>query len=149
MLSWLLSRLLTGPGVPRHSKKLLDGVKQPTPDEIELYVPVAYRNLAPDWVFTRAKVLHFSERSGTRTVGSVGGFDVAQDFEETYVVYKGIYGYYDHRSRLQTFLMKPTDDGSQVRPGRSFIICFNRQAPREHHQFPLIRLSHPSRKYDK
>lgn len=137
-----------GPRVPRDTFKLLDDVQPPTPEEIELYVPAAYRSLGPDWIFTRGKVLTFSERHKTRVVGSVGGFDVAREFEEQYSVYYGVYGYRDHTRRVQTFTMRPTENDRVVRPGRSFIICFNRRSPRVHHLFTPVRTSHPTRRHD-
>lgn len=145
-LALLASR--RGPGVSREAQKLLDDVQPPTQQEIELYVPEKYRSLGPDWIFTRGKVLAFSERRKRGMVGSVAGFDVAQEFEEEYSVYSGIYGYRDHRHRIQTFRMAPTENDAAVRPGRSFIICFNRRRPRVHHLFRPVRLSHPMRRYD-
>jgi hypothetical protein len=44
--------------------------------------------------------------------------------------------------------MPPTEDDAAVRPGRSFIICFNRRRPRMHHLFKPVRLSHPMRRYE-
>ena len=82
-------------------------------------------------------------------MGSVGGFDVASEFDEEYFVYSGVCGYSDHRRRLHAFKMRPTENESQIRPGRSFLICFNRKRPRVHHLFPPVRLSHPMRRYDK
>jgi hypothetical protein len=136
------------PRVPREAWKLLDDVEPPTREEIELYVPEPYRDLGPEWIFTRGKVLTFSETRKTRMVGSVGGFDVEREFEEEYSVYYGVYGYYDHRRRLQTFAMPPTENDSVVRPGRSFIICFDRRTPRAHHLFRPVRLSHPMKRYE-
>jgi hypothetical protein len=136
------------PRVPRESLKLLDDVEPPTPEEVELYVPERYRDLGPDWIFTRGKVLTFSETRKTRRVGSVAGFDVAKEFDEEYSVYDGVYGYYDHRRRLQTFAMAPTTNDRVVRPGRSLIICFDRRSPRVHHVFSPVRLSHPTRRYE-
>jgi hypothetical protein len=136
------SRRWFSPRVPRETWKLLDDVQPPTREEIELYVPEAYRNLGPEWIFTRGKVLTFSEIRKTRVVGSVGGFDVEHEFEEEYSVYHGVYGYYDHRRRVQTFTMPPTENDRAVRPRSSFIICFDRRAPRVHHLFRPIRLSH-------
>jgi len=135
------------PRVPRETWKLLDDLQSPTREEIELYVPEAYRNLGPEWIFTRGKVLTFSEVRKTRVVGSVGGFDVEHEFEEEYSVYRGVYGYYDHKRRVQTFRMSPTENDHAVRPGRSFIICFDRRAPRVHHLFRPISLSHPMNRY--
>src|SRR3954467_10052965 len=80
------------PRGPREAKKLLDEVQPPTQAEIDLFVDAPWRSLGPDWIFTRGKVLTFSERRKTRTVGSVGGFDVDREFEEEYAVYSGIYG---------------------------------------------------------
>jgi hypothetical protein len=137
------------PRVPRESSRLLDDVRPPTREEIELHVSRAYRNPGPDWIFTRARVLAFSETRRTRRVGSVAGFDVGQDFDEEYLVYSGVYGYYDHARRLQTFAMAPTENERSVRPGRPFIVCFDRRKPRKHHLFPLVRLSHPTRRYEK
>lgn len=127
------------PRVPREALKLLDAVQPPTQEEIELYVPEAYRNPGPDWIFTRGKVLTFSERRKTRLVGSVGGFDVAREFEEQYSIYSGVYGYRDHTGRVQTFSMAETENDRSVRPGRSFIICFDRRSPRVHHLFTPVR----------
>jgi hypothetical protein len=129
------------PRVPRESLQVLEDVQPPTREEIELYVPEAYRDLGPDWIFTRGKVLTFSETAKTRVVGSVGGFDVAQEFEEQYSVYRGVYGYYDHTRRIQTFTMPSTENERLVRPGRPFIICFDRRSPRAHHLFTLVRIS--------
>lgn len=145
----LLLRRRRAPRVPAESLELLDDVQPPTPEEIELYVPEAYRNLGPDWIFTRAKVLIFSEVRKTRRVGSVAGFDVQRDFDEEYAVYTGVYGYYDHGRRLQTFAMPPTENERSVRPGRLFIVCFDRRKPRTHHLFPLVRLAHPTRRHEK
>src|SRR4051812_14395586 len=144
---WLRARLRS-PRVPREALKLLDDAEPPTREEIELYVPEKCRNLGPGWIFTRGKVLAFSEKRKTRMVGSVGGFDVAQEFEEAYVLYSGVYGYYDHTRRLQTFAMAPTENNHAVRPGRPFIICFDRRRPRVHHLFRPVRLSHPMKPYD-
>ena len=129
------------PRVPADALKLLDDVQAPTREEIELYVPGAYRNPGPEWIFTRGKVLTFSERRKTRVVGSLGGFDVAHEFEEDYSVYSGVYGYYDHRRRPQTFAMRPTENARLVWPGRSFIICFHRRWPRMHRLFSPTRSS--------
>jgi hypothetical protein len=137
------------PQLTREQLKLLDDVQPPTREEIELYVPEAYRNLGPEWIFTRGKVLTFSETRKTRVVGSVAGFDVAQEFDEEYSVYSAVYGYYDHSRRVQTFRMPPTESAVAVRPGRSFIICFDRRNPRVHHLFTPVRLSHPMRRYDR
>jgi hypothetical protein len=145
----LLAARPRGPRVPRETLKLLDDVQPPTPQEIELYVPKSYRNLGPDWIFTRGKVLTFSETSKTRMVGSVAGFDVAREFEERYSVYRGIYGYRDHTRRVQTFTMPPTENDRIVRPGRSLIICFDRRSPRMHHLFSPVRTAHPMRRYDR
>ena len=134
-------RAWRSPRVPREALALLDGVKPPTRDEIELYVPEKYRNLGPDWSFTRGKVLTFDEKRRRRVVGSLGGFDVAKEFEEEYSVYYGVYGYSDHQGRVHTFAMAPTDNDAAVRPGRSFIICFDRRTPRRHHLFRPVRLS--------
>ena len=112
-------------------------------------MPEGYRNLGPDWIFTRGKVLTFSETRKTRMVGSVGGFDVAHEFAEEYSVYRGVYGYYDHSRRIQTFAMPPTENSLLVRPGRPFIICFDRRTPRVHHLFTPVRLSHPTQRYPK
>src|SRR5256885_16407746 len=136
------------PRVPREAWKLLDDVQPPTRKEIELYVPEAYRDLGPEWIFTRGKVLTFSETRKTRRVGSVGGFDVAHEFDEEYSVYSGVYGYYDDRRRVQTFPMSPTENDLAVRPGRSFIICFDRRKPHVHHLFRPVRLSHPMKRYE-
>ena len=141
LLVWLVGKMRRGPRVPAESLELLDGVQPPTREEIELYVPEADRDPGPDWIFTRGKVLAFSERRKTRTVGSLGGFDVAHEFEEEYSVYSGVYGYYDHRRRLQTFAMLPTENERLVRPGRSFIICFDRRRPRVHRPFVPVRSS--------
>ncbi len=141
----VLVRRLRRPSVPPESRSLLDGVQPPTREEIELYVPEAYRNPGPDWVFTRAKVLTFSEARKTRTVGSVAGFDVAEEFEEEYSVYSGVYGYYDHRRELQTFRMAPTENDRAVRPGRSLIVCFDRKRPRVHRLFAPVRRSQPAK----
>ena len=137
------------PRVPGETLKLLDDVQPPTQEEIELYVPEAYRNLGPEWIFTRGKVLTFSETRETRIVGSVAGFDVAHEFEEEYSVYYGVYGYYDHRRKVQTFTMPPTENDMTVRPGRSLIICFDRRRPRVHHLFRPVRLSHPMKRHEK
>ncbi len=136
------------PRVPRETLKLLDDVQPPAREEIELYVPEAWRNPGPEWIFTRAKVLTFSESRKTRVVGSVGGFDVAHEFEEEYSVYRGVYGYYDHKRRVQTFAMPATENDRAVRPGRSFIVCFDRRTPRVHHLFRPVPLSHPTRRYE-
>lgn len=128
---------------PRDTWKLLEDLQPPTREEIERYVPEACRNLGPDWIFTRARVLTFSEIRKTRLVGSVGGFDVAEEFEEEYSVYRGVYGYSDHRGAIQTFEMPPTENDRAVRPGRSFIVCFDRRSPRVHHLFRPVRLSQP------
>lgn len=133
------------PRVPREARKLLAGVQPPAQAEIELFVDGPYRSLGPDWIFTRGKVLTFSERRKTRVVGSVAGFDVAQEFAEEYSVYRGVYGYNDDRGRLHTFAMPPTENDRAVRPGRSFIILFNRRSPREHHLFTVQRGSHPAK----
>jgi len=61
-------------------------------------------------------------------------------------VYRGVYGYYDESRRLQTFAMPPTENERLVRPGRSFIILFNRRSPRKHHLFTLQRSSPPAQK---
>ena len=119
---WLRARLRSPP-VSREALKLLDDVEPPTREEIELYVPENWRNLGADWIFTRGKVLTFSETRRTRKVGSVGGFDVAQEFEEEYFLYSGVYGYSDHTGRIHTFAMAATENDHVVRPGRSFIIC--------------------------
>jgi hypothetical protein len=145
-LIWVVLLVRKRPSVPRAARSLLDDAQPPTREEIELYVPEAYRNLGPDWIFTRGKVLTFSERRKTRMVGSVGGFDVAHEFKEEYSVYSGIYGYYDHRGRIQTFTMRPTENDRAVRPGRSFIICFDRRSPRVHHVFTPVRVSHPTKR---
>jgi len=135
--------------VPREALRLLDDVQPPTREEIELYVPEEYRNLGPDWIFTRAKVLSFSERRKQRTVGSVGGFDVAQEFEEEYFVYSGVYGYRDDKRQVHAFTMPPTENDQAVRPARSFIICFDRRRPRVHHLFRPVRLSHPTKRLER
>jgi hypothetical protein len=137
-----------GPRVPREALKLLDGVQPPTREELELYVPEEFRDPGPEWFFTRAKVLTFSERRKTRTVGSVGGFDVAREFDEEYSVFTGVYAYADHRGQVQTFEMDPTENDAAVRPGRSFIICFDRRRPRVHRLFRPVRLSHPMKRHD-
>jgi hypothetical protein len=59
----------------------------------------------------------FTETRKTMRVGSVGGFDVAEEFDEEYSVYDGVYGYYDHRQRLQTFAMPPTTNDRKIRQG--------------------------------
>src|SRR5437763_10121586 len=97
-LIWLVV-LRRSPRVPRETWKLLDDVQPPTREEIELYVPEAYRNLGPEWIFTRGKVLTFSERRKTRVVGSVGGFDVAHEFEEQYSAYDGVHRQHQHPPR--------------------------------------------------
>ncbi len=129
------------PRAPRETWKLLDDVQPPTREEIELYVPEAYRDPGPEWIFTRGKVLTFSETHKTRVVGSLGGFDLEHDFKEQYSVYRGVYGYYDQSRRIQTFAMAPTENERLVRPGRSFIISFDRRSPRRHHLFTLVRAS--------
>ena len=138
---------LVRPRIPRDALNLLDDAEPPTPQEIELYVPEAYRNLGPEWIFTRGKVLNFSEKRKTGMVGSLAGFDLAQEFEEEYSVYTGVYGYRDHTGRVQAFTMPPTENDKAVRPGRSFIICFHRSNPRKHHLFTPVRLSHPMKRY--
>ena len=137
--AWFVLRLLRTPRVPPESLALLDDAPAPSPEELERHVPAKYRALGPDWAFTRAKVLTFSERRKTRRVGSVAGFDVAREFSEEYSVYEGIYGYYDHRRRLRTFRLPPTENDRNVRPGRTFIVCFDRRSPRRHHRFSLAR----------
>jgi hypothetical protein len=145
-----ITRLIRrSPRVPRESLKLLDDVQPPTREEIELYVPETSRSLGPDWIFTRGKVLTFSETRKTRTVGSVGGFDVDREFEEEYAVYSGIYGYRDHAGRVHAFRMEPTENDKAVRPGRSFIVCFDRRSPRVHRLFRAVRLSHPMRRHER
>ncbi|HEY6910838.1 MAG TPA: hypothetical protein VI356_15770 [Myxococcales bacterium] len=52
------------------------------------------------------------ESRRTRTVGSLGGFDIERSYDE------------------------------------SFIILFDSRSTRRHHLFPLVRLSHPMRRYD-
>lgn len=132
---------LRGPRVPPETLKHLEDVQPPTREEIELYVPEEYRNPGPEWIFTRGKVLTFSERRKTRVVGSLGGFDVEHEFEEDYSVYSGVHGYYDHRRRLQTFAMRPTENERLVWPGRPFIVCFHSRRPRLHRLFALVRSS--------
>ena len=135
-----------GPSLTREAVSLLDDVRPPTPEEIALYVPENFRNPGPDWIFTRGKVLAFNETVKTRRVGSAAGFDVAKEFDEDYSVYRGVYGYRDHRNRLYSFFMKPTENDQAVRPGRTFIICFNRNSPGRHHLFTPVRTSHPTKR---
>ena len=140
LLVFVVRRLRSrGPRVPSDALKLLEDVQPPTREEIELYVPAPEQNPGPEWIFTRGKVLTFSERRKTRVVGSLGGFDVAREFKEDYSVYSGVYGYYDHERRLQTFTMPPTENSRLVRLGRSFIICFHRRQPRVHRLFRPVR----------
>ena len=128
--------------------RVLGGLPPVTQAEIELYVPASKRNLGTRWRFTRGAVLSSSERTRTRTVGSLGGFDIEPSYDESYSVYFGVYGYYDHRERLHTFRFGPTENASHIREGRQFIILFDSGSPRRHHLFPLVRLSHPMRRYD-
>jgi hypothetical protein len=150
LVRWLVSRAprWRTRRVSPDALKLLDDVQPPTREEIELYVPEAYRNLGPDWTFTRGKVLEFSEKRKKRMVGSLGGFDLEREFEEEYPVYTGVYGYSDHEGRVHAFVMPPTENEMAVRPGRSFIICFNRRTPRVHHLFRPVRLSHPMKRHE-
>jgi hypothetical protein len=141
---WLLVRWYRrarNPPVPPESLALLDEAPAPTDEELARFVPDPYRRLGAEWIFTRGKVLTYSERRKRRWVGSVSGFDVERSFAEEYFVYRGIYGYYDHRRRLRTFRMPTTENQRDVRPGRAFIICFDRRSPRVHHLFPMVRLT--------
>jgi hypothetical protein len=135
----MIGRLLLYLSARAKAKTLLAGVEPPTPDEIARFVPEKFRNLGPDWVFTRGKLLVTTETRHHRIVGSLAGFDVAKPFREEYSLYHGAYGYYDHRGRLHVRRLKPSENDRSFREGRPFIILFDRRSPGRHHLFTFQR----------
>ncbi|REG37132.1 hypothetical protein ATI61_101110 [Archangium gephyra] len=108
------------------AKELLAEVHPPGEAELEAFVPPQYWNPGPAWTFTRGKLL---STSGSRRQGE----------HVEYTRYDGVYGYYDDRGRLRLHRMESGDDDRAFRPGRLFIILYNRERSREHRVFEMRR----------